>query len=332
MNEPFQAYVLDETDAGVRGHLQRFSHAALDEGDTLVRVEYSSINYKDVLAGTGKGTIARRLPLIGGIDCSGEVVYSATFAPGQKVLVCGCGLSETHHGGYAQYAQMPGDWLVPVPNGLNTREVMALGTAGLSAALAVAKLEAAGITPDQGPIAVTGASGGVGSFAIDMLSLRGYEVAAISGSPAASDYLLSLGAARVINRHDILADDKPLGRATWAGVIDNVGGSLLANLLKAVLPNGTVASIGLAGGAKLVTTVLPFILRGVSLLGVNSVSLTPAVRANIWSRIASDLKPRHIDTIAGEEIDLAALPERLDSAFGAEHFGRSIVRIGATDK
>jgi NADPH2:quinone reductase len=227
---------------------------------------------------------------------------------------------------------MPGDWLVPVPNGLNTRDVMALGTAGLSAALAVAKLEAAGITPDQGPIAVTGASGGVGSFAIDMLSLRGYEVVAISGSPAASDYLLSLGATRVINRHDILADDKPLGRATWAGVIDNAGGSLLANLLKAVLPNGAVASVGLAGGAKLVTTVLPFILRGVSLLGVNSVSLTPSVRAEIWSRIASDLKPRHTDTIAGEEIDLAALPERLDSAFGTERFGRSIVRIGATDK
>lgn len=324
----FKAYLLEETDGAVAGRLTRVRLDDLDAGGTLVRVEYSSINYKDALAGTGKGAIARRLPLIGGIDLAGRVIDSDIHAAGTPVLVCGCGLSETRHGGFAEYARVPSDCLVPVPAGLDLRSTMAIGTAGFTAALALDRLEWAGLNPDTGPVAVTGATGGVGSFAIDLLAGRGYAVAAITGKTEDAAYLEALGAAEVLARAAFTGEDKPLGKARWAAVVDNVGGPVLGALLKTVLPGGVVASIGLAGGAKLDTTVLPFILRGVSLLGINSVFVAADQRARIWARLASDLKPRHLDRIVTREITLEELPAQLMAYIAGTVCGRTIVRLG----
>lgn len=323
----FNAYLLEETDGQVAGSLKRMKLDDLDPGGTLVRVEYSSINYKDALAGTGKGAIARRLPLIGGVDFAGRVIDSDVHAEGTAVLVCGHGLSETHHGGYAEYARVPSEWIVPVPAGLDCRAVMGIGTAGFTAALAVHRLEQAGLAPAAGPVAVTGATGGVGSFAVDLLAARGYEVAAITGKEDAADYLRSLGAAQILGRTALADDGKPLGKATWAAAIDNLGGVPLAVLLKTVKPEGIVASIGLAASAKLDTTVLPFILRGVSLLGINSVYVRPSLAETIWGRLASDLKPRHLDTIVTREVTLEKLPAQLAAYIAGEVVGRTVVRI-----
>lgn len=323
----FKAYLLGQTDGTVAGRLTRMRLDDLDPGGTLVRVEYSSINYKDALAGTGKGAIARRLPLIGGIDLAGRVVDSDVFGVGTAVLVCGCGLSETHHGGFAEYARVPSECVVAVPAGLDVRSVMAIGTAGFTAALAVQRLEHAGLAPAAGPVAVTGATGGVGSFAIDLLAARGYAVTAITGKNDAADYLTELGAGEVRARASIADDGKPLGKGQWAGAVDNVGGALLALLLKTTLPGGAVAAIGLAGGTQLETSVLPFILRGVSLLGINSVLMAPALRTEIWERLAADLKPRHLELIAAREIALDALPDALDAYVAGTVRGRTLVRI-----
>ena len=304
--------------------------ADLDAADTLIEVEWSSINYKDVLAGTGQGAIARRLPLIGGIDLAGRVLESDGIAVGTEVLVCSGGLSEKLHGGYAEYARLPGDRVVELPVGLTTREAMGLGTAGLTAALAVMRLEHEGLKPDAGPIAVTGATGGVGSFAIDILSNRGYEVVAVTGAgDAATTYLKAIGAAGVLDRHKLIDDDRPLHRASWAAVIDNVGGPLLGLLLKAVIPRGSVASIGMAGGSELSTTVFPLILRGVSLVGINAVDLTVEERNSIWGLLADELKPPHLAAIAAREVSLDALPGALERAFAESAPGRTVVRIAA---
>ena len=323
----FRAFLLEQTDERVAGRLARMHFDDLDAGGTLVRVEYSSINYKDALAGTGKGAIARRLPLIGGVDFAGRVVDSDVYAPGTTVLCCGCGLSETHHGGFAEYARVPSDWVVVIPPGLDARAAMGLGTAGFTAALAVHRLEAAGVTVDLGPVAVTGATGGVGSIAIDLLASRGYAVTAISGKTDAADYLYGLGAAEILGRTAFADDGKPLGKARWAAVVDNVGGTLLAVLLKTLLPGGAAASIGLAGGTELATTVLPFILRGVSLLGINSVYVAPALREQIWTRLGADLKPRHLDSIVTREIALDELPDALDAYVAGIVRGRTVVRM-----
>ena len=331
MKDTFEAFVLRETDASVRGALETFAAADLDDADTVIQVQWSSINYKDALAGTGKGAIARRLPLIGGIDLAGTVVESNTFTAGTPVVVCGGGLSETLHGGYAEYARVPGDLAVALPEGLGARDAMVIGTAGMTAALALARFEQLGLSPDQGPVIVTGATGGVGSFAIDLLAGAGYEVIAVTGSPqTAADYLTSLGAKTIVDRRAIETDRKPLHRAEYAGVVDNAGGDLLAHLLKAVLPRGVVAAIGLAGGASLPTTVLPFILRGVTLTGINSVELTPAERADVWQRLATGNRPAHLSAIATQETDLAGLSDALAATLEASVPGRTVVRVGAS--
>jgi acrylyl-CoA reductase (NADPH) len=324
----FKAYLLEETDGIVAGRLTVMRLDDLDAGGTLVRVEYSSINYKDALAGTGKGVIARRLPLVGGIDLAGHVIDSDVYAAGQPVLVCGCGLSETHHGGFACYARVPTECVVPVPEGLDTRACMGIGTAGFTAALALDRVERAGLVAGAGPVAVTGATGGVGSFAIDLMAGLGYEVVAITGKTGDAAYLEALGAAAVLGRDALTDDGKPLGKARWAGAIDNVGGRLLPALLKSALPGGVVASIGLAGGAKLETTVLPFILRGVSLIGINSVFVGADQRGRIWARLASDLKPRHLDRIVTREVTLDELPAQLEAYIAGTVCGRTIVRLG----
>lgn len=312
-----------------------FEQLTLDDlspGEVVVRVEYSSINYKDALAVTGRGAILRRFPLVGGIDLAGRVVESTVsqWRAGDAVLVCGSGLSETRDGGYTELARVPADAVVAVPEGLDTRSAMIVGTAGLAAALGIDRLERAGIGPALGPIAVTGATGGVGSLALDMLAASGYETVAITGKPEqAADLLHALGASRIVDRRSLELDGKPLGPAELGGAVDNLGGEVLAWLLSRTRPAGAVASIGLAQSPKLETTVLPFILRGVSLLGINSVSPGAELRNRIWHRLGTDLRPPHLDRILTREIDFDALPSAFDAYFSGGVTGRTIVRFPA---
>jgi NADPH2:quinone reductase len=313
--------------------LARFEELGLDElssGDVVIRVTHSGINYKDALAATGAGKILRRYPLVGGIDLAGIVESSgdARFAPGSAVLVTGCGLSETHDGGYAQFARVPGDWVIPMPAGLDAFTAMAIGTAGFTAALAVHRMEQNGQDPAGGPIAVTGASGGVGSLAIDMLSARGYRVVAVSGKAAAVPYLKELGADEVLLRESLDLGSRPLETARFAGAIDNVGGQTLTWLTRTVDFWGNIASIGLASGAELNTTVMPFILRGVALLGINSSATRREWRLAVWQRIATDLRPRHLEQIVTRTIDFEELPAAFPAYLAAGVTGRTVVRIG----
>jgi acrylyl-CoA reductase (NADPH) len=296
----------------------------------LIRVTHSGINYKDALAATGAGKILRRYPLVGGIDLAG-VVESSTdrrYAPGTAVLVTGCGLSETHDGGYAQYARVPGDWVIPMPPGLDASTAMALGTAGFTAALAIHRMEQNGQEPAGGPIAVTGASGGVGSIAIDMLSGRGYRVVAVSGKAAAVPYLKELGASEVLLRESLDLGSRPLENARFGGAIDNLGGDTLTWLTRTVDFWGNIASIGLAAGPTFTTTVMPFILRGVALLGINSSATRRELRLAVWQRIASDLRPRHLDRIVTRTIPFEELPAAFPDHIAGRVTGRTVVRIG----
>jgi acrylyl-CoA reductase (NADPH) len=311
----------------------RFEELGLDElspGDVLIRVTHSGINYKDALAATGAGKILRRYPLVGGIDLAGIVESSgdARFVPGSAVLVTGCGLSETHDGGYAQFARVPGDWVIPMPPGLDAFTAMAVGTAGFTAALAVHRMEQNGQEPAGGPIAVTGASGGVGSLAIDMLSARGYRVVAVSGKAQAIPYLKELGADEVLLREQLDLGTRPLETARFGGAIDNVGGATLTWLTRTVDFWGNIASIGLASGAELSTTVMPFILRGVALLGINSSATRRESRLAVWQRIATDLRPRHLERIVTRTIDFHELPGAFPAYLAAGVTGRTVVRIG----
>ena len=309
-----------------------FEYLALNDlspGDVVVRVTYSSVNYKDALAATGAGKILRRSPLVGGIDLAGTVAASTDvrYQPGNAVLVTGCGLSEVHDGGYAEYARVPGDWVIPMPPGLDARLAMAVGTAGFTAALAIHKMELNGLVPGAGPVVVTGASGGVGSVAVDMLHGRGYEVVAVSGKTEADPYLRSLGADQILRRQEIDFGKKPMEKATWAGAIDNVGGATLAWLTRTMEPTGSIVSVGLAGGAELNTTVMPFILRGINLLGVNSSGVARALRLLVWQRIATDLKPAHFDKLITRELVFDELPAVFGRYLEAKVIGRTIVRI-----
>ncbi len=311
----------------------RFEELSLDDlssGDVVIRVTHSGINYKDALAATGAGKILRRYPLVGGIDLAGIVESSgdARFAPGSAVLVTGCGLSESHDGGYAQFARVPGDWVIPMPAGLDAFTAMAIGTAGFTAALAVHRMEQNGQDPAGGPIAVTGASGGVGSLAIDMLSSRGYRVIAVSGKAQAAPYLRELGAHEVLPRQGLDLGSRPLETARFGGAIDNVGGETLAWLTRTVDFWGNIASIGLASGADLRTTVMPFILRGVALLGINSSATRREWRLAVWQRIATDLRPRHLERIVTRTIDFDELPGAFPAYLAAGVTGRTVVRIG----
>jgi NADPH2:quinone reductase len=325
----FKALRIHEVEGKVRAGFETLAVEDLSPGDVLIRVTWSDINYKDALAATGAGKILRRYPLVGGIDLAGLVEASTDprFTPGQRVLVTGCGLSETHDGGYAEIARMPGDWLIPMPEGLDERAAMSLGTAGFTAALAIHRMEHNGLTPAAGPVVVTGATGGVGSLAIDMLSCRGYEVVAVSGKPQAQEYLRSLGASKVLLRGAIDLGARPLESAQFAGALDNVGGELLAWLTRTMKPFGSIASIGLAGSADLKTTVMPFILRGVNLLGINS-SVTPReLRLTVWRRIATDLKPRHLQRIVTRVIPFPDLPEAFQAYIDGTVTGRTLVQI-----
>jgi len=310
----------------------RFEPVTLDDlaaGEVVIRVSHSDINYKDALAATGAGKILRRYPLVGGIDLAGLVEASsdARYRAGDAVLVTGCGLSETHDGGYAQFARVPGDWVIPMPEGLDAFTAMALGTAGFTAALAIHRMEQNGQSPDRGAVAVTGASGGVGSIAVDMLAARGYRVVAVSGKAAAADYLKELGAAEVLTRQDLELGSRPLENVRFAGAIDNLGGEVLAWLTRSVDFWGNIASIGMAGSAELKTTVMPFILRGVSLLGINSSATRRESRLAVWKRIATDLRPRHLERIVTRTIAFDELPGAFAAYLEGAVTGRTVVRI-----
>ncbi len=329
MKQPFQAFRIHEIDHKIVAKFEQLTLDDLGPGEVVVRVQYSDINYKDALAATGAGKILRRYPLVGGIDLAGVVESSsdARYRPGDAVLVTGCGLSETRDGGYAEYARLSGESVIPMPPGLDAFKAMSLGTAGFTAALAIHRMEHNGQAPGRGPVVVTGATGGVGSIAIDMLAGRGYEVIAVSGKPEASDYLKALGASQVLSRAAIDYGQRPLEAARFAGAIDNVGGQMLGWLTRTVDFWGNIASIGLAGGAELHTTVMPFILRGVNLLGINSSATLRDLRLTVWQRIATDLKPRHLDRIATRTIAFDELPGAFAAYLTGSVTGRTVVRI-----
>jgi NADPH2:quinone reductase len=325
----FRAFRIHQEGGRIASRLETISLDDLSAGEVVIRVRYSTINYKDALAATGAGKILRKFPLVGGIDLAGEVVSSTdqAYRAGQQVLVTGGGLSETYDGGYAELARVKSESVIPLPPGLDALQAMSIGTAGFTAALAIHRMEQNGQAPHSGEIVVTGATGGVGSLAIDMLAARGYEVVALTGKQDTSEYLRELGAARVLLRQEVQLGTKPLEEGRWAGAIDNVGGDVLAWLTRTTNPWGNIASIGMAASFELKTTVLPFILRGINLLGINSVITPRDVRLAVWQRLASDLKPRHLARIVTRTVTLDELPQAFDSYLKASVVGRTVVKI-----
>ena len=327
--DKFRAFRIDERDGEVIAGFEELSVDDLTKGNVTVRVTHSTINYKDALAATGKGKILRRYPLNGGIDFAGVVVSSedTEFRPGTEVLMNGCGLSETVDGGYSEYARVESDGLVVVPEGMSCAETMQIGTAGYTAALAIHRMEQNGQAPDQGPVVVTGATGGVGSIAIDMLTGRGYDVVAVTGKAEEERYLRDIGAQRILLRDQVDLGRRPLEKAQWAGAIDNLGGDYLAWLTRTTQYGGNIASIGLAASSALNTTVVPFILRAVCLLGINSVDTPRDLRRAVWARIGGDLKPRHLDRIGSRTIRFDELPDEFRAYIEGTVTGRTVVEI-----
>lgn len=319
-----------EERGGVAPRLVEMSEEELSPGDVVVRVRWTGLNYKDALALTGRGRILKRFPLNAGIDASGVVLSSADprFREGDEVLVNGMGLGETHDGGFAEAIRVPGDWVVPLPEGLTLREAMVLGTAGFTAALAIVRMELNGQEPGKGPIVVTGATGGVGSVAVSLLSSRGYRVLAVSGRPEHHDSLRALGAAEVKTPAELELGSRPLESARFGGVVDNVGGELLAGLVRHVGLWGQVACIGMAASPDLATSVFPLILRGVSLLGVSSGNCPMPLRHEVWTRLGADLKPPHLDAIASREVPLDGVIDAASDLVERRALGRCLVRCG----
>ncbi|MDH4171528.1 MAG: oxidoreductase [Acidimicrobiia bacterium] len=327
----FRALLLEQDDEGVvTNRIATLDEADLPAGDVLVDVEYSTVNYKDGLAIKNRNRVVRSFPMVPGIDFAGVVAQSShgDFVAGDRVVLNGWGVGESHWGGFAQKARVSGDWLVALPDTFSTQQAMAVGTAGYTSMLAVLALEEHDITPDRGPIVVTGSSGGVGSTAIAILGQLGYEVVASTGRPAEADYLRSLGAADVIDRAELSGESPPLAKARWAGAVDAVGSTTLANILAATRDNGCVAACGLAQGVDLPTTVMPFILRGVTLAGINSVTVPRIRRQLCWERLGTDLDP---DKLAGmttvEPLD--ALPRLADEILAGRIRGRVVIDVNA---
>ena len=328
MSEPFRAFRVFEDDGRVQGRVVSATLDDLSAGEVVIQVAHSSVNYKDALAATGSGKIMRRFPLIAGIDASGIVVSSTDrrFCEGQPVLVTGYDLGVAQDGGYAGFARVPANWVVPVPDGLSSFDVMAIGTAGFTAALSIEDLERNGLTPGQGAVIVTGATGGVGSLAVQMLAARGYRVTALTGKDREHDYLTALGATAVLSRHGLQMGTRPVEKPLWAGAVDVVGGEMLAWLTRTMIYNGAIASSGLTGGTDLKTTVLPFILRGVKLLGIDSAMCPMATRLEVWRRLATDLKPNRLQTIA-TTIGLDDLSKAFATLLSGAARGRYVVNL-----
>jgi acrylyl-CoA reductase (NADPH) len=324
----FKAYVIEKSDGATRAALTDFDDANLMEGDVTVAVEYSTVNYKDGLALTGKAPVVRRFPMIAGVDFSGTVTASShpAWKPGDKVILNGWGCGETHLGAYAEIARVRGDWLVPLPPSMSTREAMAIGTAGYTAMLAVMALERHGLKPDRGPIAVTGAAGGVGSVAIAILAKLGFKVSAVTGRGGEAAYLKSLGASEIVDRKDLAGPARPLAKERWAGAVDSVGSTTLANLLSMARYGGAVAACGVAGGIDLPTSVAPFILRGVCLYGIDSVMCPIELRRIAWKRLETDLDRQKLAEMTSE-IGFSGLPEAASAIMAGQVRGRIVVKI-----
>ena len=324
----FKAIVIEKADGGTKAALTEFDEANLMEGDVTVAVDYSTLNYKDGLALTGKAPVVRRFPMIAGIDFAGTVESSNSPAwkPGDKVILNGWGCGESHLGAYAQKARVKGDWLVALPAGMSAHDAMAIGTAGYTAMLCVMALERHGLTPEQGPVAVTGAAGGVGSVAVAILAKRGFTVHAVTGRPAEADYLKGLGAAEVVDRKELAEKPRPLGKERWAGAVDVVGSTTLANLLSMTRYGGAVAACGLAGGMDLPASVAPFILRGVCLYGIDSVMCPLPRRKEAWKRLAEDLDRQKLAAMT-REIGLSEVIGVAPDILVGKVRGRIVVRI-----
>lgn len=325
----FKAFRIFNEDGKVQSRFVDMKLDELDAGEVVIKVAYSSVNFKDALAATGAGKIIRRFPCNGGIDLSGTVEASedARFKKGDTVIATSYDIGVAHDGGYAAYARIPAKWVVPMPKGLDAFESMALGTAGYTAALAVERMEHDGLKPDNGPVIVTGATGGVGSVAVDILAARGYHVVALTGKEQETDYLKKLGAKEVMLRSSLdLAKIKPLDKAMWAGAVDNLGGDVLSWIASTMQISGTLASIGLAASHNFNTTVMPFILRGVSLLGVDSVNTPMPLRSKVWERLGNDLKPRMLKEISNT-VPFAELPGVFDRVLKSQIRGRTVVKI-----
>jgi len=324
----FKAIKIDKAEKGTTAALTQFDDADLMEGDVTVAVEWSTVNYKDGLAVTGKSPVVRRFPMIAGIDFAGTVIESshAGWKKGDKVVSTGWGLGETHLGAYAEKARVKGDWLVRLPDGMTAREAMAVGTAGFTAMLSVLALEKHGLTPASGPIVVTGAAGGVGSVAVSLLSKLGFKVIASTGRPTEADYLRGLGASDIIDRNELSAPGKPLAKERWAGGIDSVGSTTLANLLAMTSYGGAIAACGLAAGMDLPSSVAPFILRGVCLLGIDSVMCPIGPRKAAWARLAKDLDHAKLAEMT-TEIGLSDVIDAGGKILAGQTRGRTVVRI-----
>jgi len=325
----FQVFRVYQEDGKLAGKLELSDINDLSPGEVVFKVAYSSVNYKDALAATGDGAIIRRFPLVAGIDAAGYVVSSknTNIKEGDAVVVTGYDFGTNHDGGYAEYARVPAEWVIPLHENMSPQQAMSIGTAGFTVALCVQRLEENYQRPEQGPFVITGASGGVGNFAIDILSGLGYGVIAVSGKQNEKDKLLLLGASVVLDRNEIDLSGPALEKGQWGGAIDSVGGDILAWLTRTTRPWGNIASVGMAGGSHLNTTVMPFILRGVSLLGITSSGCPTELRHKLWHRLATDLAPTHLDDIVSRVAALKDLPEIFDTLLAGASTGRTIIKI-----
>ncbi len=323
----FKAYLIDQKDGKTVAGFTQFNEDQFDKGEVTIKIAYSSVNYKDALAATGAGRIIRRYPCVGGIDMAGTVAKStdARFKEGDEVVATSYDIGVAHHGGYAEYGRVPADWVVPLPKGMSLFESMALGTAGYTAALGVVRMEENGLKPANGKVIVSGATGGVGSIAIDILTRLGYEVVALTGKESQADYLKGLGAREVMLRSSLdLTKIKPLDKPLWAGAVDSLGGEVLAWMASTMQQNGVIASIGLAASMSLNTTVAPFILRGASLLGIDSGYTAMPLRRKVWERLAGDMRPAHLAGMT-RTVKLDDLPPVFDEFIKGRAHGRVVV-------
>lgn len=328
----YQAFRIHQDNARHRAGIERLPLPVPAPGEVLIRVAWSGVNYKDALAATGRGKILKTFPLVGGIDAAGHIARSASpaFREGDAVLVTGYGLGVDHDGGFAEYLCCPADWVLPIPAGLDPRSAMILGTAGFTAALALHRMLINGQHPGLGPILINGASGGVGAIAVNLFSHLGFEVTAVSGKTEQHDWLRMLGAGQILGRDDLPGGRRPLESAVWGGAVDNVGGEMLARITRTLATWGNIACIGLVGGQELHTTVMPFILRGVSLLGIHSVDLPQPLRGELWAHLASDWRPPQLEAIHIATVKLAGLPGVCEQVFAGRTHGRVLVRLGGT--
>src|SRR6266496_1641065 len=331
MSASFRAFVVDKTEKDFTASFKELTLSDLPPGEVLIKVAYSSVNYKDGLASIPEGKIVRSYPFVPGVDLAGVVVESSDsrFKPGDEVIATSYELGVSHYGGFSQYARVKADWVISLPTDLTLKEAMALGTAGFTAALAVYKLEKNGLKPQNGPVLVTGATGGLGSISISIFSALGYTIAASTGKSSEHDYLKELGASEILNREETSAEsNRPLEKERWAGSLDSVGGNTLAYLIRTTKYAGSIAAYGNTGGLNLNTTVFPFILRAINLLGIDSVNCPMELRDQLWHRLASNYKPRHLLDMIGHEIPFEELPQALATILKGGSRGRTIIKIG----